>query len=102
MKKKLLEGSCHGLTPAGSSAPDSRLLTPPHGMEQRTGRVKVRKFVGWHKDGLTGKARPMHTSEAKQEIHALLPIGRQVFSHLQERRAPSRVTVTWEDKRHHS
>jgi len=46
MKKKLLEGSCHGLTPAGSSAPDSRLLTPPHGMEQRTGRVKVRKFVG--------------------------------------------------------
>ena len=29
-------------------------------------------------------------------------MGGQVFSRLQESRAPSRVTVTWEDKRHHS
>ena len=44
----------------------------------------------------------MHVSKAKQRINSLLPIGRQVFSHLQESRAPSRVTVTWEDKHHHS
>ena len=44
----------------------------------------------------------MHANKAKQGIHSLLPIGRQVFSHLQESRAPSRVTVTWEDKRHHA
>jgi len=29
-------------------------------------------------------------------------VDRQVFSHLQESRAPSHVTVTWEDKRHYS
>jgi len=44
----------------------------------------------------------MHASKAKQGIHLLLPTGRQVLSHLQGSRAPSRVTVTWEDKRHHS
>jgi len=44
----------------------------------------------------------MHLSKAKQGIHPPLPIGRQVPSHLQESRAPSGVTVVWEDKRHHS
>ena len=29
-------------------------------------------------------------------------MGRQVFSHLQDSRAPSCVAVTWEDKRHRS
>jgi len=37
-------------------------------------------------------------SKEKQGIHSLLPIGRQVFSQLQESRASSCVTVTWEDK----
>jgi len=32
----------------------------------------------------------------------LFPISRQVLSHPQESRAPSCVTVTWEDKSHHS
>jgi len=36
----------------------------------------------------------MHTSKAKQGIRSLLPIGRQVFSHSQESRAPSGITVT--------
>ena len=44
----------------------------------------------------------MHASKAKQGIHSLLPIGRQAFSRLQESRAPSCITVTWEDKHHHS
>jgi len=38
----------------------------------------------------------MHASKAKQGLHSLLPIRRQVFSHLKESRAPSHVTVTWE------
>ena len=44
----------------------------------------------------------MCTSEANQGIHSPLPMGRQVFSHPQDSRAPSRVTVTWKDKRHRS
>ena len=44
----------------------------------------------------------MHASKANQGINSLLLIGRPVFSHLQENRAPSCLTVTWEDKCHHS
>lgn len=40
--------------------------------------------------------------KAKQIIHSSLPLGRQVFSHPQEGRAPPHVTVTCEDKHHHS
>jgi len=57
----------------------------------------VRKLVGFVKDNLIGKAKPECASKATQGIHSLLPIGRRVFSHLQESRAPSRVTDTWED-----
>ena len=81
-----------------------QLLTysPTNGMRKRIRRVKVRKLVGWDKDSLTGKAKAVCTSKAKQRIHSPLPMDRQVFSHLQERRAPSHVTVTGEDKHHHS
>ena len=44
----------------------------------------------------------MHTSKARPGIHSPLPMGRQEFSHPQDSRAPSRLTGTWEDKRHHS
>ena len=71
-------------------------------MGERIRRVKVRKLVGWENDSFIGKAKAAHTSKANQGIHSLLPIGRQVFSHLQESKATSRVMVTWEDKRHHS
>ena len=69
-------------------------------MGERIRRVKIRKLVGWDKDSLVGKAKAARTSKAKQGIHSPLPIGRQVFSHLQEGWAPLHVTVTWEDKRH--
>ena len=49
-------------------------------------------------DSLIGKAKAVCGSKAKQGIHLLLPMGRQVFSHLQESGAPSCITVTWEDK----
>ena len=58
--------------------------------------------MGWDKDSLIGKAKAAHTSKEKQGIHSPLPIGRQVFSHPQESRAPSCVMVTWEDKHHRS
>ena len=76
---------------------------PPHspsGVGERTGRVKVRKLVGWETS--INKAKAAHASKAKQGIHSLLPISRQVFSHLQESRAVSCATITWEDKCHHS
>jgi len=56
---------CCGLTPASSSAPCSRSLTPPCGLGERTGRVKVRKLVCWDKDSLIGKAKDAHASEAE-------------------------------------
>ena len=58
--------------------------------------------MGWDKDSLRSKAKATHTSEEKQEIHSLLRIDWQVFSHLQESRNPSCVMATWEDKCHHS
>ena len=54
------------------------------------------------KDSLTGKAKAVHASKAKQGIHSPLPMGRQVFSHPQESRAPSHIMVTWEDKCHNA
>ena len=71
-------------------------------MEGRVGRAKARKLMGWDKDSLIGKAKAKHASKANQGIHSLLPISRQVFSHLQQSRAPSRIMVTREAKRHHS
>lgn len=48
------------------------------------------------------KVKAAHTSKAKLGIHLPLPMGRQVFGHPQESRAPSHVMVTWEDKCHRS
>jgi len=45
-----------------------------------------------------GKAKVMCASKAKQGTHSPLPIGGLVFSHPQESRTPSYLTVTWEDK----
>lgn len=88
-----------GLTPARNHSPHSHLLTHTYlgGMGDRI-RVEVRKLVGWYKDSSIGKARAVHTSKVKQGIHSLLPIHSQVFSHLQQSRAPSHTTVTQEDK----
>lgn len=67
---------------------------------KRVGRVKVRKLLDWAKDDLLAKARA--TCKTKQGTDSLFPIGRQIFSHLKESRAPSCVIVTWEDRCHHS
>jgi len=60
------------------------------------------KPMGQDKDSVTGKTKAPHSSKAKQGIHSLFSMGRQVFSYLQESRAPSRIAVTWEDKSHNS
>ena len=41
-------------------------------------------------------------TEQNKEFTSVLPIGRQLFSHLQESRASSCLMVPWEDKCHHS
>lgn len=66
------------------------------------GRAKVRRLMGWDKDGLIGKAEALHASKANAEINSLLPMGREVFSHLQEGRALSHVRLTWGNKHHDS
>jgi len=75
---------------------------PPSGMGERVERVKVRKLVGWDKNGLIGKAKAAHANKAEQGIDSLLPVIMWVFSHLQESRAQLWVMVTWEDKPCHS
>ena len=71
-------------------------------MRERVRRVKERKLGGWDKDNLIGKAEVTHANKANQRIHSLVLTGRQVFSHLQESRAPSCIMVTREDKHHNS
>lgn len=67
----------------------------------RKQKFKVRKFMGAVKDRLIGKAKAAHTSKEKSALHSPLPKGRQ-FSNIQETWAPSFITVTWQDKQHHS
>lgn len=45
--------------------------------------------MGRNKDSLTGEVKTAPTSKAKPEIHSPLPMGRQVFGHAQDSRAPS-------------
>lgn len=96
---------CHGLTPAGNEAPPNCSLIPHNrtkGERMKIGRVKVRKLMGCDKYSLISKEIAMYTRKAKQRIHSPLPMVRQVFSHLQESRAPSCVMITLEDKYHNS
>lgn len=48
------------------------------------------------------RAKAVCVSKAKQRNSFIFPIGRHVFSHLQEIRAPPHVMVTWENKCSHS
>lgn len=84
-----VHSSC-GVTPASSQAPHG------HSHNSRIGetirRVKDRELTGRDTDSSIGKTKPTHTS--KTGINSLLPVGRQVFNHLQESRAPPHVTLT--------
>lgn len=44
----------------------------------------------------------MQIANKAKQINSLLPVGKQVFIHLQDSRTPSCVIVTWEDKHHPS
>lgn len=66
---------------------------------ERIWRVRVRNLMVWDKGNLTSKAKAAHVSKAK---HSPLPMSKKVFSHPQESRAPSQVTVTGADKHHPS
>lgn len=58
----------------------------PGGMGERILKVKVWELTGSDKDSSLHKVKATCTSKAKQEIHSLLLIGRQFFSHFQESR----------------
>lgn len=60
-------------------------------------RVLHRLRYSW-----TSRGKAAHTKKAKQRINSQLLMGKQVFCHLQENRAPSHVVVMWADKHHHS
>jgi len=82
--KSLLNYHC-GLTLASNKAPHSHLLSCPWWDGGENGKNKSEKTHGL---SLVGKAKDACENKAKQGIHSLLPIGRRVFSHLQESRAP--------------
>lgn len=66
------------------------------GKRQKTHVLRWRQFTG------ESKSHPHKANKAKQRINSLFPMGRQLFSHLLESRAPSCITLTWKDKLHHS
>ena len=88
--------------PSWQPSPHSHLLTPPHPEGWGGESERSVKLMGWDKNNLIGKAKAVHASKAKERIHSPLPMGRQVFGHPQENRAPSCVTVTREDKHHNA
>lgn len=45
--------------------------------------------------GLTVQAKVVCTSEEKIRIYALLPMGRQIFSHFLKSRSSAHIIVTW-------
>ena len=51
---------------------------------------------------LTGGDKKSLTAKAKRGIHTPPPVGGRVFGHLWGSSAPSRVAVTWEDRRRHA
>lgn len=55
-------------------------------------RRKARRLVDRDNGGLAGKAKVVHISKAKRNIHSLLPIGGPIFSYFLESRAPSCVS----------
>lgn len=50
-------------------------------------RATMRKLMDQDKYNILGKAKDAHASKAKEGLHSLLPIGKQVLSHFQESRA---------------
>ena len=66
LNPKDYKGTCHGLNPSWQLSPTQPFTTPPGGMGERIGRVRVRKLMGWDKNSLIGKAKAAHTSKAKQ------------------------------------
>lgn len=88
---KSYQRSCR-LTWAGNQGPHSRSVTSPSGCGGNN----------WMSKQVEIKTVNVHASKAKQRITSLLPMGRQVFSHLQAIRAPSCRMVTLEGKSYHS
>lgn len=62
----------------------------PSGLEEDDWKGK--RAIGWDKTSLIRKA--------KQRIHSWFPMGRNIFSHSQESKAPPHVVVTLGDKLH--
>jgi len=56
-------------------------------MRKRDGRANVRT------KSLLGKIKAAHESIAKQAVHSMLNIGRQIFSHFQENSILLHVSV---------
>jgi len=67
-------------------------------MGERMGRAEGGNLWVRDKDGSTGKAKATSAIKAEVVLRLLLPFGRQVFSHFQQSRFPSRLMVTWEDR----
>lgn len=69
---------------------------------ERVREVEVQELVGEDKNSLLGKAKLYVQEHRNKECICSVPMGRQMFSHSQESRAPSHIMVTWEDTHHNS
>ena len=93
---------CGGLTLSSSFHTAAHSSLPQQDGEGNQKSKWGKNLMGWDKDSLTGKAKAAWATKTKERIHSLVAISRQLFSHLQESRASSHITLTWENKGHNS
>lgn len=86
------------LTPHSPTRP----LTPLQWDKRDNRKTKGEKNHSLRHRQFDSQSKRHAHKQSKMRNSFTLPIGRQVFSHFQESRAPSRITVTWEGKHHHS
>lgn len=63
---------------------------------------KMRKPVGWDQENVIENSKICMPNKEKQGTYLPFPSFREVFSHLQENRAPSHIMVMLENKHYHA
>lgn len=79
-----------------SQQPNTQPASPPWDREKTKGRqdsdIEIMTVLC--------AAKVVRTNKSKRRIHSLLPMGRQIFSHLLRSRVSTSIKVVWEYKYH--
>lgn len=88
------EKDCLSLTSARNWTQFSQSVTS-HSWEGGENQ-KTNSQNSWDKDSLIGKAKAMHTRKAEKGIHSLLPISRELFSHLRKAGTHHKTVISYD------